>query len=110
MKFVCSVFLLLVMSVNVALPAIERLYSGKTWQAECSSTDDTEEEKKNEREEKEKEKEVYLWKHCATVEHQAFWKQCERPMFPEFVGLRSEAYTFLPEIPPDAALAARFAA
>jgi len=110
MKFAYSIFLLLVMSANVALPAIERLYSGKSWQVECSSTDDTEEEKKNEREEKEKEKEVYLWKYCSTPEHWAFWKQCERPMFPEFVGLRSEAYTFLPEMPPDAVLTARFSA
>jgi hypothetical protein len=106
MKIAYSILLLLVMGANVALPAIGRLYEAKAQQMECS-TDDTEEEKKNEREEKEKE--VCVWKHHVSVESQGFIKPSKRAFFPDVARIRSQAYTFFPEMPPDAALAARTA-
>lgn len=105
MKLIYSLLLLLVMSANVALPAIELMYSGWAWQMECDA-DDADEEQKKEREGEEKEKEIYLWKYIYALENSDFQKQCERSMFPDCVGVLSQTYTFLPEMPPDAAPAA----
>ena len=103
MKLAYSIFLILVMSTSVAVSAIEQVCGRDVWQVECSA-DDTDEEKKNEKEEKEKE--IYLWKDHTALEGCDFRKLPDVSLFPDNEGFLSKAYTFLPEIPPDAALAA----
>lgn len=100
MKLTYSLLLLLVMSVNVALPAIETICNGWAWQIECDA-DDADEEQKKEREGEEKE--IYLWKYGCALENRDFRKHHERAIFPDCVGVLSEAYAFPPEMPPDAA-------
>jgi hypothetical protein len=100
MKFISVLVLLFVMSANLALSVVEQLCGEDiACQRECS-TDDTDEEKKNEKEEKEKE--VYLWKHYAAIEGSDFRKHLAKSLFPDHEGALSDAYTLLPEIPPDA--------
>ena len=109
MKFISVLLLLFVMSANLVLSVAEQWCGDDiAAQWECS-TDDTDEEKKNEKEEKEKE--VYLWKHYAAIEGRNFRKKhLEKSFFPDHEGALSDAYTLLPEIPPDASSAARFKA
>ncbi len=108
MKFISTILLLFAMSANLALSVVEQLCCEDIAFQWACGTDDTDEEKKNEKEEKEKE--VYLWKHYAAIEGRDFWTRLEKSLFPDNSGFLSEAYILLPEIPPDAALAACFKA
>lgn len=109
MKFFSVLLLLFVMSANLALSVVEQLCGEDiVCQWECKTDDDTDEEKKNEKEEKEKE--VYLWKHYAAIEGRDFRKHLEKSLFPDHEGALSDAYSLLPEIPPDAVSTACFKA
>ncbi|GEM_PF-3156493 len=97
MKLVSSIFFLLIMSANIAVSVVERVYGEETSKLECS-TDDTDEEKKTE-----KEKEIYLFEYPSLLDNHFFQEQAQRALFEHSQHFPAEVCAPILEMPPDAA-------
>jgi hypothetical protein len=102
MKYSFSIFFLVVMTLNVTLPLVERLWGKDMYELAVVGTDDTDEENKKEKE-TEKLKEVFSFFSHASIKLDAFYLELFRKsLFAKNEFPKSELYAFLPEQPPQA--------
>ena len=97
MKFISSLFFLLIMSASIAMSVVEQVYGEEICKLECSTDDDTEEKKSD------KEKEIYLFEYHPIPEGSHTQEQALRSLFAHSQLFLSDFYSPTLEIPPDAA-------
>ncbi len=98
MKYCFSIFFLIIMTLNVAIPLVERLHLKGMYELSEVGMDDTDEEGK-----KEKEKDSISFATLTSVKSEAFYLELFRKsLFSTNDRLISDPYTSLPERPPQA--------
>ena len=104
MKYCFSIFFLIIMTLNVAIPLVERLHLKGMYKLSEVGMDDTDEEGKKEKEkEVEKEKDSISFATLTSVKSEAFYLELFRKsLFSTNDRLISDPYTSLPERPPQA--------
>ncbi len=103
MKLVLSYFFLVIMTLNLAIPLVERLHGRDMYELTEVGSDDTDEKGKTENEkEKEKEKESISFSYDHLIHLDAhILEKFKKSLFPKNDIPVSELFAFLPELPPE---------
>lgn len=99
MKLFFSCFFLVIMTLNVALPLVERLHGRDMYEWTEASSDDTDEESKSEKE-KEKESISSSCYHDVNLDASVL-KKFKKSLFSTDDLPLSELFASLPELPPE---------